>query len=152
MAGALDFPFVAKSAEEAEQLFGAFDGGFVRLIEPIELGGPFDSERMEQEDYFSQIAALDFWRVPVRPIEVAAFGPEPITGSRGSPAGAAFTLIGGGATDVFEEQCADTAFRVIASHTGFTAVYDVTNAIDGDGSFGDVCGDHNFAPWIRRKG
>ena len=89
-------------SEHLEQGFGAFDGVFIGFVQPIELRCFPDSKRMEQQYHFSQIAALNFRRISLGTIEVPAFGPKAMAGARSGSAGAAFALLGRGATDVLD--------------------------------------------------
>lgn len=100
---------------------------------------------MEEENDFGEVAALDFGGVAFFAAEVAAFGPEPVAGSGGGAAGAAFSLVGTGAADRFQLEGADAAFGIVASDAGDTAVDDVADAIDCDAGLGDVGGDDDFS-------
>ncbi len=141
-----------EGAEDAEELLGAFDGGRVGFIEPVEFGGLANVERVEEENDLGEIAALDFGCVALGAVEVAALGPKAVASARGGAAGAAFALIGGGAADLFDQERADAAFGVVSGDAGLAAVHNVTDAVDGDGGFGDIGGDDDFSIRIGGKG
>ena len=69
-----------------------------------------------------------------------------------SRGGAAFALFGGGAADFFNEQGADAAFGIVTRNARETGIDDVADAVDGNGSFGDVGGDDDFAKFVWREG
>lgn len=132
-------------AQEMQQRFGALDGRGVGLVQPIKARGFFDVQRMEQEYHLSEITALDFRGVFFGTIQMAAFGPEPVTGAWRGAAGAAFALIGTSTADGLEEKCPDASVGVVTGDAGLAAVNDVADAVDGHGGFGDVGGDDDFA-------
>src|SRR5437899_13091727 len=93
---------------------------------------------MEQQHNFCQIGPLNLWCIPLRSIQVAALGPEAMTGSRRSPASAAFTLVSRCAADVFDEQSTDAALGVVAGNSRLAAIDHVPNAIDDDRRLGHI--------------
>ena len=128
------------------------DGLGIGLVEPVEPGGVGNAEGMEQEDDFGQIAALNFGRVALGAVQVAAFGPEAVADARGGASGAARALVGGGAADRFEQQGADAAFGIVTGDARQAAVNDMDNAVNRDGGFGDVGGDDQFAQAVGGEG
>ena len=120
-------------AEHAQKIFGAFDGGGIGFVEPIEGRGFADVKGMEQEDDFGEVAALDFGSIAIGPIQMAAFGPETITDAWSGSTGAAFALVGRSAADRFDEKSADASLGIVTGNTRLAAVHDVPDAINGDG-------------------
>ena len=57
------------------------------------------ARRMEDVDPSAAIAALNFWRVPFWPIQLAAFGPQPMASAGRDAPRPAFALFGRGTTD-----------------------------------------------------
>ncbi len=139
-------------AQDAQQFFGALDGLRVGAVEPIEAGGVLDAQGMKEQNDFRQVAALNFRSVALGAVEVAAFGPKPVADAGRGAAGPAGALLGGGAADRFDQQGADAALGVVAGDARQAAVNHMDNAVDGDGGFGDVGGDDDFAQtdWARR--
>ena len=142
----------AERTELAEQGFGSFHSLGVRLIEPSEVGGSANAERMEKEDDFREIRSLDLRCVAVGSVEVSALRPEPPTGAWGGASGPPFALISGGAADRFEVECADATFGIVPSYSSEAGVHHMTDAIDGDGGFGDVRGDDHLAERVGGEG
>ena len=100
---------------------------------------------MQHEHRLGEVSSVNLRRVVLGPVEVAALGPEPVTGAGRSATRAARTLIGRGAADLLDEQRAKATFAVEPGHPGEAAVDDVADAVDGHGSLGDVCRDDNLA-------
>lgn len=145
-AGVGEFAAILRNcAEHNQKLLGAFDGGRVRLVEPIESGGALDAEGVEQEHDFGEIGALDLRRVAGRPIQMRALGPQAVAGSWSGSAGAAFALVGGRAADRLDEQCPEPAFGIVAGNAGEAGVNNVANAVNRHRGFCDVGGDDDFA-------
>src|SRR5690242_3592517 len=105
---------VFQGAEGPEQLFSPLDRLRIRLVEPVKLRGALDAERVQQQDYFRQIATLDFRRVALRPVQMPALRPKPVARARSRSSGASFSLFRRGAADLFDEQRADAAPGVVA--------------------------------------
>src|SRR5204863_995655 len=108
----------------------------IGLVQPVELRGTFDSERVQQQHHLRQIAPLNFRRVALRAIQMPALRPESPTVARRSPPCPALALIGRRAADRFEEECADSALGIVTRHARDSAIDYMKNAVDGHGSFG----------------
>ena len=107
---------------------------------------------MQQQHHLGQVAALNLGRVALGPVQLAAFGPEPVAGARRGASGAAFALLGGGPADGLEEERADAALGVVARDPRQPAIHHVANAVDGDRGLRDIRGDDHLAQGIRREG
>src|SRR5262245_28605721 len=63
-------------------------------------------------------------------------------------AGATCSLLGASAADLFNEQRVYSPVRIIARNTRESAVDDQSNAVDGDGSLGDIGSYHYFRLFV----
>ena len=108
-------------AEKVQQFLSALDGLWIRFVEPIKGGGFPNTERVQKQNNFGQIAALNFRSIAFGAIEVIAFGPQPIAGAGRGPARATFALVSRGAADFFDEQRGNAALCIVARNTRQTA-------------------------------
>ena len=81
-----------------------------------------------------------------------AFGPQPDANAGRGAAGPAGPLVGGGATDFFDEQGVDSAMRIEAGNAGETAVEHDADAVNGYRCFRDIGGDDDLAAVIAFDG
>src|SRR5688500_4112665 len=107
---------------------------------------------MQKQNNFSQIAALNFRRVALGTIELAALGPESMASSWRSSPGATFALVGGSAADFFEKQSSDAALGIVTSVARLPVVHDATNDINRHRGISDIRGNNNFAERIWCEG
>ena len=103
----------AESAERAEQVLGSIYRHRVGLVQPIEFGGAPDAERMQEEDHFREIGPLNLRSVSLRPVQMTAFGPEPVANPGGGSTGAPFSLIRRGVANFLDLKRVDAALGVI---------------------------------------
>src|SRR5947207_11414588 len=73
--------------------------------------------------------------------------PEPQADARRGPPGATGSLVGGGLTDLINEQGIDTAISIVARNARQSAVNHAADTIDGQRSFRDISRDNHF-PFI----
>ena len=121
------------------------EGLFVGGLEPAEGAEVFDAGGFQGEDDFGEVEAFDFGEFLCGAVGVLVARPEAEAEARGGAAGAAGALVGGGAADLLDEQGVDAAIRVVARDAGQAAVNDEADAVNGEGGFGDVGGDDDFA-------
>jgi hypothetical protein len=107
---------------------------------------------VQQQHHLDEVAALNLGSVALGPVQLAAFGPQAVTGPRGGAAGAALALVGGGPADGLEEECADAALGVIAGDPCQPAIDYVADAVNGDRGLRDIRGNDHLAQGIRREG
>ena len=127
-------------------------GLVVGRFEPAKFAEVFDADGFEGEDDFGKIKAFDFGNFLLRPMAVFFAGPEAHADARSRTAGAASALVGGSLADFFDQESVDAAIRVVARNTSEAAVDDATDAVDGEGSLGDVGRDDHFAFVVASNG
>ena len=71
-------------------------------------------------------------------------GPEAHADTGSGAAGASSALVGRGLADLFNQESVDATIGVVARNTSEAAVDDAADAVNGEGSFGDVRGDDDF--------
>ncbi len=135
----------AESAEFAEEFFGGFEGTRIGGVEPGEVLDVGDSAGFEGENGFGDVDAFDFGEFLGGAMGVFFFGPEAEADSGGGASGASGALIGGGLADFFDEEGVDAAVGIEAGDAGEAGIDDEADAVDGEGGFGDVGGDDDFA-------
>ena len=143
---------VGQRAEDGQQRLRALHGFGVRPVQPVEFGRTFDPERVEQQDCFREVGALDFRSVLRGAGEMVAVGPEPPAGSRRGAARAAGPLVRTGAADLLDGQRLDAAFGIITGDARQAGVHDMTDAVNGHAGLGDVGGDDDLARVAGLKG
>src|SRR5947207_5618082 len=106
---------------------------------------------MQQQHDLRQVAALNFRRVALRPVQLAALRPQPMARAGSGPPGPSLALLGRGAADLLDEQSPDSALRIESRHSSQAAVYHMPDAVNRHGSLRHVGRDYYFAEWIRGK-
>src|SRR6266446_419656 len=74
-----------------------------------------------------------------------------MTRSRSSSACTSLPLVSGSAADIFNEKGADPPLRIVSGYSRFAAIHDMPDAIDRDGSLGDIGRNDYFAQRIRKE-
>ncbi len=101
-------------AEVAQQGQRAFEGLGLGRLQPRIGGDVAHAERLERQQDFRRIDALDFGQIVARSAGVLVFGPEADGAAGRGAAGAAGALVGRGAGNILDQQRVDAAPRIEA--------------------------------------
>ena len=144
--------FRVERAEVAQQGQRAFERPGFGRFQPRIGRDVAHAERLEGEEDFRGIDALDFGQVVAGAAGVLVFRPEADGAAGRGAAGAAGALVGGGAGDVFDQQRVDAAPGIEARHAREAGVDHEADAVDGQRGFRNIGGDDDFPPVVAGDG
>jgi len=129
-----------------QQLFGMFDGCGGRRVQPVERVQPLDAHGAQQQRDGRKIGAQDLGRL-MRGAAYEIFQRKEADGAAGSRAPrASGALIGGSLADACDFECGQARPRRMAGGARQARIDHGGHAFNGDGAFGDVGGQNDFAP------
>ena len=140
---------VVKSPQGFEHGHRLFQSGFGRGIQKRQTARIQFPPCRTIEHEGGQIAGQNFWFLKGLKRAIGCFGPEPIGNPCRHTTGATSSLIGTGARHAHRFQPRQTEIGLITRDACQTAVNDNAHILDGQRSFGNGGGQHDFAPPLR---
>ena len=128
-----------------EQGLGTSQSLGLGCVEPTDCLQRGEARGLEGEEDLAQVDTMDFGSLAGDAPRMFTLRPEAEADAGGRATGAARALIGGGTTDLLDQEGVDAAARVEARDAGEPAVDHTGDPVDGERGLGHIGGDDDLA-------